>query len=1035
MDDAWCPVCDRLIPPSKHIVPPTSTTEDVSNPASDSNSIAKPVVANDAPTTSTQPPPPTQQQRPQPPVPRRAKSKNGAGQLKTSASGRKLAKLAALTTTTTAKHPPPPPQTQQQQQPPPVPETSSKAGESAAASGTFNANAGKSNSKARTILTQPASLYCSEACRLADEHNYYTSGSVGGVAGVYSSSVPMPGVGYGSPSSSYQSASFVAPPLSSTSARPNSNSRSRSRTRSTGAGVMDMDGKRGSFGAINASIANAAPYASASSTTTSQNPYYLASPLLSPTPSFTSHQHQRQHSHSHSRRPSSFSRQSNNSDEERESGDAHPSASSVYATTYDPDRANGDYFRSLQRGERQGYFTTPATVISRSPPLHSLDESSSAHSEGVVGGGGESWDHIHRRPGFNNNHMTSMSSSSSASVSHYSSRNRKTSLTSTTTKSQGGKGTSAPAYVPTNGYLTHFSGLDIGAYRDRGGADGSFPYPINYPYPYPGVMAYPERRGSGTGYGRSSNASTTSSSRRRSSTSPVLVGVGKVKTKGKTPADETTGLGLTKVPLFALEPHWPGPLSNTSDSESDDERSSREREERERRSSNERERTMRPESMTTAPSTESVKGLILSELKLQEQEEEKAAAEGAAGGRKGGRALKSGASSPTTATATPRRPVPTRRSRTSAGDEIVQSQPQSLQHPHAHQLHSKSSASLRAGSTSTSRTIRKSDQRRDESSSASGIPIGGMASTAPTLHNPLSSSLPFSSSPLSTHSMHAMDSSSRKNRTKARPEHQHGLLVHVALPSLSTSSLSSSHSSHLRSQSLGAPMLPPSVSNVRASAEIDTSALPHGQVRPTAPSRSSLDELLQLPIQDALPPRMDARSRILAMNVSRARAAVADFQQSQSSEIINGDRTVGGKANARNGHVRSPSLTPAQSYRSSNVPRLDSLFENDEHHDVHANNHESTPTGKTATTTTPKSNLPSMMMTAAAGGGGPLLPNTAVSTANNGPSALFRNVSTASLGGAPVPVGPGGVGVDLETYVPTYPMEMLPGNQGERRKR
>lgn len=160
------------------------------------------------------------------------------------------------------------------------------------------------------------------------------------------------------------------------------------------------------------------------------------------------------------------------------------------------------------------------------------------------------------------------------------------------------------------------------------------------------------------------------------------------------------------------------------------------------------------------------------------------------------------------------------------------------------------------------------------------------------------------------------------------------------------------------------------------------------------------------------------------MNVSRARAAVAEFQQSQqsqSAEVLGGDSNI--KANRHSQHGRSPSLTPAQSYRSSNVPRLDSLLENDEQHDHHVNydDYTSTPTAKNT-------------HKAPAALGGPLLPNTAVPTANNGPSALFRNVSTASLVGVP-PVGPGGVGVDLETYIPTYPMEMLPGNQGEKRKR
>ena len=860
MDEAWCPVCDRLIPPNKLQIFP----DDPSNKPSTSTTFPSTkdafttafAAVDEVTTTTTTTAPAQQPQQPQPqrrpPPPKRAKSKGV--QLKRAAGGKKpvaakLGNIAALNNTANntddghASAAQPPPDAESDAAPtqlPPSRPASSDASNtnnndnskfaSAASAPTTPAgktiNNSKNNkaTKPRTILTQPASLYCSERCRLADEHNY-ASGSVAGV--IYS------------PSSSYTSTSFVAPPGAGlgvlSSSYPASQSAagagpapaaSRNSSRSRTRGGLS---RHASATIINPALANA----SASSST---NPYYLASPLLSPIPSYHKH---------HSRRQSSYSQ--NVSDNEDHG------APVTYA--YDPDRANGDYFRSLIRGERQGYFTTPATVVPQTPK----DGETSSEGSGVpmwdsatggpngagfwTGASAKKQQHttidVQSMTNIRNNNDDSSSSPSllqtSASVSgpaapaagraSSSSRSHKSSLP------KGGNGTSAPAYIPTNGYLTHFSSLSLNNGASSSGHGHGYGYPFGYPYPdRPPYQQYGLGHGYGFGWGRSSASSSSSQRRQRSCQPSATKGKERDISNGedpgtaamtKTPERQRGFFPLRteaeeRLPLFALEPAYPGPLSSTSDSEMSDadEEGGFVMGGRHRRSSDEKD-DVRPESMTTAPSTESVQALLAAEAASGSFTKEMAAVG-----------------------TTPRRPIISRKNTMTAD------------------AHSKSSASL--GTTikmgkdaSSSKKIRH--QRHTSNT--------GLSSTAPASRGPLSSS-PFSSTIAANTSSSSFRRDSKSSiNTKARPEHQHGLLVHVPLPR--TSSTSHSRSSSLGSTStalgpLGAAKLAPSVSTIDASGTLV--AQPPTSTSGVLPS--TIDGLLNnVPVHDVLPPRNDASSR------------------------------------------------------------------------------------------------------------------------------------------------------------------------------
>lgn len=876
---------------------------------------------------------------------------------------------------------------------------------SAASAPATSAGLGKSNnnsknnkpSKPRTILMPPASLYCSERCRLADQRNY-ASGS--GVAGVIYS-----------PSSSYTSASFVAPPgiglgvLSSSypaaqgaptvggpaPAASRNSSQSRSRTR----GGLS---RHGSATVINTALANA-------SASSPANPYYLASPLLSPVPSYPSHR---------SRHQSSYS--GNGSDDEdhyfrQHSSGATPPTPVTYA--YDPDRANGDYFRSLRRGERQGYFTTAATVV---PPPQSPVKKDGETSSESAGSGAPPWDYTDangaglstsaragvnfgvgvggrsdRHTAFGVQSMTSIHnhrSSSSVSLvqlhgaaatsasgvtptaaprhtpsSSSSSRPRKPLLP------KGGNGTSAPAYVPTNGYLTHFSSLSL----NNAAAGNGHGYGHQFGYAYPERPPYrsgysygPGGYGRGYGWGRSSTSSSSSRRRQRDATKDTDGNGVSSKERDDCRTATNANLNSTKrperqrgffplrtdaeerLPLFALEPAYPGPLSSTSDSEVSD--GDEEdgltmdggRRSRRRRSSGENTSKdgMRPESMTTAPSTESVQALLTAEalsessLTIAKGKEKELAA--------------------VVANATPRRPMPSRR-----GTATIEAHP------------SKSSISLGVvlkndKAASSSKKIR---HHRVSSSVSMGKGISRTAPSIPSGGGPLSSS-PFSSTVAGPSSRR--HSKSSITTTKARPEHQHGLLVHVSLPRTSTTS------THSRSRSmgntnldlghLGAAKLAPSVSNIDASGTLVAAAAlaSSSQISTSLGSGviPTIDELLNsVPVHDVLPPR------------------------NHSSYIPRGGGGGGGEADVPRG--------PAWSGMGMGTGFNDSIA------------------------------------TAAAIGrhGGTAKTQRTPALSRTGSTNHIRLVQDDGDGLAL------GLGVDLETYVPTYPMEVLPGQPGEKRKR
>lgn len=191
---------------------------------------------------------------------------------------------------------------------------------------------------------------------------------------------------------------------------------------------------------------------------------------------------------------------------------------------------------------------------------------------------------------------------------------------------------------------------------------------------------------------------------------------------------------------------------------------------------------------------------------------------------------------------------------------------------------------------------------------------------------------------------------------------------------------------------LGAPKLAPSVSTVDAAGTLATGSstlLPNSTMTSTGTTaktgeRNLIDELLNsVPVQDALPPRNDARSRSRHIqqqqNYALGSAAMPARNGDTATDVPRG--------------IGWPTMA-SSSYRSQHRARLPSLDEQSAF-------------GETAT---------------AVGGGKSALQSRAGSSANLAGTAGANTTSAAAV-------------VDLETFVPTYPMELLPGQSGEKRKR
>ncbi|KAF8322509.1 hypothetical protein DL93DRAFT_2162649 [Clavulina sp. PMI_390] len=1245
MDEAWCPVCDRLIPPNRIQIAQDDSLASAANPDTTTSSASSSTNAPQEPTTTQAAPPPP------PAATKRTRSKPGVpGGRRSKLANATHAPAGAAANTTKAKANPPPAA---------APTTTSdapSATDDASGGADSAATPNKKPSKARTVLTQSASLYCSERCRLADELNYAHDGS--GVAGVidmdslispsssYNSTMQM-GLQMPFPASSYHASGSYTGVVGATTSTPGaggpsagasvSMSAAPSLTKAAAAGgggrkrTQSSLSRHASSVVINTALANsAAPLPGSGGASTSNSkpsaPYYLASPLLSPVlpptqytrPQSQSHSRTRKSSHSRSQsRRASYSRAGggNASDDEASSLQQHqhshshsysqgPTPAQIqvsaysyfpggYTYAYDPDRANGDYFRSLRRGEKQGYFfTTPTPLAAPGPalpphtptsPTASADidgadnkknrkqsSSSKRHSVTALPGGSQSHHSSHHRSSSasltnysamasTNRPRPTRAQSSSASVSLSSSRFHRGSSIDGENEFVGAEeedevdeeeehsGTSAPAYVPTNGYLNQIQMSSVsgvgrllsttGHYYD----EDALGYPYVHPYPdRPPYHSSSSRRGASASSSTSSRrqhpasytnepsrmreleddeetagqrrasshsrAHPNSSSRNRSSQSYSQSALSHLQSNNKRHSQSQSHQPHSNLPLFALEPHYPGPLSSTSEESgtSEDEAhrrstslgigmgiSGRSR----RRSSHD---TNRPESMTTAPSTESVKELInnlgsettsgsaagivtgmesmgisvspvhvavdggaemkrrnvlprpvrvrssarvptiQADVKDEEDEERDGAPEADT------------ASNGTGTDATPRRrPVPSRRSTvassiTTAVAEL-EGTPSSAGGTARGPIPFRVPSAFITPMPVTLSTTAPADPspisflspsagasyRPNRSSSAASLPFAPL-STSPSILSTSSAStvvMPRKGSTSSTFSMPADPVTSTgaakfKHNGPNRPEHQHGLLVHVALPS-TTRSPSASYA-HLRSKSLGlmnpqlgggaGGLVAPSVSNVDVTGTL-------------SPTSTASGPGLNPPVQDVLPPRNDARSR--SQSLTRSRLLLQHQQQQQQLEnyvLAHGGsegaspnagpsavpRTVSAAAvgtkgmGVKGGNARSPSRTPAQSFRSH--VRLESLDEvlTDQDHD-----------GPTP---------------APALGGGKQR-----GAASRKPSPSSRKPSVTDLpalgAGVPVGVGIGGVGLDLETFVPTYPMEMLPGQPGEKRKR